>query len=74
MGSALLSVLVQSVMEKLAEKQEYELIFTYLQEGKYNSGQHDVEENMKRAIRRKAKSFSIQDGMLHYVEGQFFKY
>ena len=55
--------------EKLSEAQEYEVLLQYLQEGVYRPD-CQLSENQKRAVRRKAKSFAVRDGVLCYVEGQ----
>ena len=49
--------------EKLSEVKEYKFMLYYLQEGAYRPECQPV-DNQKRAIRRKAKSFAIKNGVL----------
>jgi len=59
----------EMAQEKLSEAKEYEVILYYLQESAYKT-ECQLSDNQKRAVRRKAKSFAIKDGVLCYVEGQ----
>jgi len=59
----------KEMAQKLSEAKEYEVILYYLQESAYKT-ECQLSDNQKRAVRRKAKSFAIKDGVLCYVEGQ----
>ena len=63
-------VLIFVEMAKLTQAQEYEQLFHYCQEGIYKQAEYELTDNIKRAIRRKAKLFTIKGGILYYTEGK----